>query len=174
MSNRMRTGCCGGRRFSVAPAHHPRRPGAATHARKTRVSCSLSALRRVAGKPASNRVRSVCCDGSCVPHLGGTIDNFTDDLCAKLSTVTLHANSPSPELALEIAPPIHPERKRSHFCSSFHNLRRESPARKKKHRLSPCGFEPQAFRSGVAIQVNSGDQNSEGQLTTRYRRHEPH
>jgi len=48
MSNRMRTGCCG-RRFSVAPGHHPRRPGAATHARKTRVFCSLPALRRVAG-----------------------------------------------------------------------------------------------------------------------------
>jgi hypothetical protein len=53
-----------------------------------------------------------------------------NNLCAKLPR---HANSPSPELALEIAPPIHPERKRSHFCSSFHNLRRESPARKKKN-----------------------------------------
>jgi hypothetical protein len=29
-------------------------------------------------------------------------------LCAKLSTVTPQANSPCPEFALEIAPPIHP------------------------------------------------------------------
>jgi hypothetical protein len=33
---------------------------------------------------------------------------FTYNLCAKLSKATPHANSPSPELALEIAPPIHP------------------------------------------------------------------
>jgi hypothetical protein len=39
---------------------------------------------------------------------GGTLDIFTNDLCAKLSTATPHANSPSPEFALEIAPPIHP------------------------------------------------------------------
>jgi hypothetical protein len=38
----------------------------------------------------------------------GTVDIFTNDLCAKLSTATPHANSPSPELALEFAPPIHP------------------------------------------------------------------
>jgi hypothetical protein len=28
--------------------------------------------------------------------LGGTVDNFTNDLCAKLSTATPHANSPKP------------------------------------------------------------------------------
>lgn len=39
---------------------------------------------------------------------GGTVDNFTDNLCAKLSTVTPHANSLCPELAVEIAPLIHP------------------------------------------------------------------
>ena len=61
--NRMRTGCCGGRRFSVASAHCPQRPGAATHVRKTRAPCSLSALRRVAGELALNRARSVPCDG---------------------------------------------------------------------------------------------------------------
>jgi hypothetical protein len=32
------------------------------------------------------------------------VDNFTNDLCAKLP---LRANSPGPELALEFAPPIH-------------------------------------------------------------------
>jgi hypothetical protein len=39
---------------------------------------------------------------------GGTMENFINNLCAKLSTVPPHANSPSPELALEFAPPIHP------------------------------------------------------------------
>jgi hypothetical protein len=38
---------------------------------------------------------------------GGTLNNFTNNLCAKLSTVTPHTNSPSPELALEFAPLIH-------------------------------------------------------------------
>jgi hypothetical protein len=38
---------------------------------------------------------------------GRTVDNFTNDLCAKLGS---HANSPSPEIALEFAPPIHPGR----------------------------------------------------------------
>jgi hypothetical protein len=28
--------------------------------------------------------------------LRGTVDNFTNDLCAKLSTVTPHTNSPKP------------------------------------------------------------------------------
>ena len=37
-----------------------------------------------------------------------TVDNFTNDLCAKLPP---HANSPSPELALEFAPLIHPVQK---------------------------------------------------------------
>ena len=68
-SNHMRTGCCGGRRFSLASAHCPQRPGAVTHVRKTRVSCSLSVPRRVAGELASNRARSVRCDGvSTLPH----------------------------------------------------------------------------------------------------------
>jgi hypothetical protein len=39
---------------------------------------------------------------------GGAVENFTSNLCAKLSTVTPQANSPCPEFALEIAPPIHP------------------------------------------------------------------
>jgi hypothetical protein len=64
----MRTGCCGGRRFWLSSAHCPQQPRAATHARKTRVFCSLSALRRIAGKPASNRTRSGCCDEVCNPH----------------------------------------------------------------------------------------------------------
>ena len=62
-SSRTRTGYYSGRRFSITSAHCPQRPGAVTHARKTHVSCSVSALRRVAGELASNRARSVRCDG---------------------------------------------------------------------------------------------------------------
>jgi hypothetical protein len=40
---------------------------------------------------------------------------FTYNLCAKLSKATPHANSPSPELALEIAPPIHPGKTTSNY-----------------------------------------------------------
>jgi hypothetical protein len=38
---------------------------------------------------------------------GGTVNNFTNDLCANLLKATPQANSPSPEFALEIAPLIH-------------------------------------------------------------------
>jgi hypothetical protein len=37
----------------------------------------------------------------------GTMNNFTNDLCANLLKAIPHANSPSPEFALEIAPLIH-------------------------------------------------------------------
>src|SRR2546423_11373369 len=48
-----------------------------------------------------------------------TNTHLYNDLCAKLFTVTPHANSPSPELALEFAPPIH-----SAFSSIYLRARR--------------------------------------------------
>ena len=54
-------------------------------------------------KHASYGYRDACISGV---HLleGGIIDNFSNDLCAKLPRTRIRL---SPELALEIAPPIH-------------------------------------------------------------------